>query len=83
MQHCAFNGYLRYGAVVGCGGGPLLSLSDADLGRELDLAKTAGMRAIRIDVDWSAIEAAKGHQNWTNTDRIINAITSRGMAPLG
>ena len=74
---------IGHGTVGGCGGGPLLSLSDADLGRELDAAKAAGMRSIRLDIDWSAIEGVKGQQNWANTDRIINAITTRGMTPLG
>jgi polysaccharide biosynthesis protein PslG len=74
---------IGHGAVGGCGGGPFLSLSDADLAKELDLAKAAGMKAIRLDIDWSAIEEVKGVQTWSSTDRVINAITSRGMTPLG
>jgi polysaccharide biosynthesis protein PslG len=71
------------GVVGGCGGSPLLGLSDADLSRELNVAASGGLRSIRVDVDWAAVEPTKGQRDWTNTDRVINAITSRGMTPLG
>lgn len=58
-------------------------MSDADLSRELDLARDAGMFSIRVDIDWSAIEAVRGRYNWANTDRIISAIVAHGMCPLG
>ena len=54
----------------------------APLEAELAGIAAKGARYLRIDVDWSAIEPTKGQRNWTNTDRIINAITSRGMTPL-
>ena len=72
-----------HGHVGGNGGHWLLALPNEDLGRELDAARAAGMRYMRVDVDWSQIEPVRGQRDWSNTDRVINAIVARGMCPLG
>ncbi len=64
-------------------GATLGALSDADLDRELSLARDAGMFSIRVDIDWSMIESVRGRFDWANTDRVLNAIVSHGMCPLG
>ncbi|MDJ0395788.1 beta-xylosidase [Rhodococcus sp. G-MC3] len=69
--------------IGGSPGATLGGLSDADLDRELTLARNAGMFGVRVDIDWSNIEAVRGRFNWTNTDRVLNAIVSHGMCPLG
>jgi hypothetical protein len=72
-----------HGRVGGNGGNPLLFLSDQDLRGELGAARAAGMRYMRVDVDWSHIEPVRGKRDWSNTDRVINAIVAQGMCPLG
>ena len=72
-----------HGRVGGNGGNSLLALSNEDLGRELGAARAAGMRYMRVDVDWSQIEPVRGKRDWSNTDRVINAIVADGMCPDG
>lgn len=72
-----------HGLVGGNQSGALFQMSDADLGRELDMAAAAGVRLIRLGVDWSSIEFNKGVRDWSGTDRVVNAVVARGMSPLG
>ena len=72
-----------HGYTGGAGGSGLLGLSDQDLARELGVARDAGMRYVRVDVDWSQIEPRRGTRSWTTADRVINAIVAAGMTPLG
>ncbi|MGA9869675.1 MAG: endo-1,4-beta-xylanase [Rhodococcus sp. (in: high G+C Gram-positive bacteria)] len=69
--------------IGGSPGASLGALSDADLARELGLARDAGMFGVRVDIDWSIIEPTRGRFNWANTDRVLNAIVAHGMCPLG
>ncbi|MGW5267103.1 beta-xylosidase [Rhodococcus sp. NPDC003994] len=69
--------------VGGSPGALFGGLSDADLSRELDLARDAGMFAVRIDVDWSVVEPVRGNRDWSVPDRMVDAITARGMCVLG
>jgi polysaccharide biosynthesis protein PslG len=71
------------GRVGGQNGSGMLNLSDADLTRVLAKAQSAGMSAIRLDIDWSGIEPSRGNLDWRNTDRVISAIVAHGMCPLG
>lgn len=73
---------IRYQAGVS-GGHGLMTAGDADLARELDLYVSMGMTWIRIDVDWSAIEAAEGVYDWTVPDRVVAAAEARGMQVMG
>ncbi|WP_328813239.1 cellulase family glycosylhydrolase [Rhodococcus sp. NBC_00297] len=67
--------------VGGSPGGSFGFLSDEDLGRELDIAKNAGMFSVRIDIDWSVVEPQPGRRDWSSTDRVVDAIVARGMCP--
>jgi len=71
------------GRVGGSDGAGILNLSSGDLDRLLDTAHQAGMWAIRVDVDWSRVEPGPGQQHWEDLDRVVRAVTSRGMCVLG
>lgn len=71
------------GRIAASPGAGVLSMSDADLNRELTAARDAGMWAIRVDVDWSVIEARRGIRAWTAVDRVVGAVTALGMCPVG
>ncbi|MGB3769734.1 MAG: beta-xylosidase [Rhodococcus sp. (in: high G+C Gram-positive bacteria)] len=62
-------------------GGSFGSLSDDDLGRELDVSQSAGMFSVRIDIDWSIVESQRGRYDWESVDRVVDAIVMRGMCP--
>lgn len=64
-------------------GGPFMNRTDAELRRELDALKTAGVSWIRMDIDWSAVEPQRGRRNFDRTDRVIAAVRARGMKVLG
>jgi hypothetical protein len=64
-------------------GAGFLYLSNSDQAAEVNAAKKAGVRTVRIDVDWSAIETSPGVFNWASTDRAMSAVASAGMCPLG
>lgn len=68
------------GVAAGSG---LSSLSDADLARTLDATVDGGMRWIRFDFMWSAIEPRPGQLDWSSTDRVVTAAQSRGLTILG
>ncbi len=71
-------------ALIGMnGGGPLLGLPDAQLLADLDAMRNAGAGWVRLDVDWSSIEPTRGNQNWTNTDRVVNAARTKGLQVVG
>ena len=60
-----------------------LESSDAALGGDLASVYRSGARWIRVDVDWSHIEAQRGAYDWTATDRVIAAATARHLTVLG
>ncbi|OBF27947.1 hypothetical protein [Mycobacterium sp. ACS4331] len=65
------------------GGAELMRLSDAELARELDLMRAAGVRRIRVGAEWSTVERVEGQQDWSQTDRVVDAALERGMQVLG
>ncbi len=42
--------------------------------------KAAGIAWIRIDIDWSVIEASKGRFTFTEVDRVVNYATANGLS---
>ncbi|MDQ7840653.1 MAG: hypothetical protein RDU83_06450 [bacterium] len=46
------------------------------------LARTAGIRSVRITADWSMIEPQRGRPAWTDLDRAVDAAHREGMVPL-
>ncbi|MDQ4070537.1 MAG: beta-galactosidase, partial [Actinomycetota bacterium] len=53
--------------------------SDADLRRDLDEMVAVGAQWIRLDLNWSSIEPTRGNFSWSNTDRVLEAVASRGV----
>jgi polysaccharide biosynthesis protein PslG len=71
------------GRIGGADGADMSTMSDDDLARVLDAARTAGMWSVRVDVDWSRVEPVQGRRDWTDVDRVMRAVVARGMCPLG
>lgn len=67
---------------IGISPGWNLTEPDSDLANDLSYARNVGARTYRFDLDWSVVERVQGTQDWTLTDRMVNAILSRGMKPL-
>lgn len=63
-------------------GGAWPWLPDAELARELDVMAASGARWVRVDFTWASIEAVRGTYNWSNLDRVVRAVHSRGMKVL-
>lgn len=69
---------------VGISGGyGLLMESEVDLARELGIYQGMGLTWLRIDVDWSSIEAVQGVYDWSTPDRGVAAAQAHGMKVLG
>ncbi|WP_246240528.1 cellulase family glycosylhydrolase [Mycolicibacterium madagascariense] len=64
-------------------GTDLLDMSDDDLERTLRAAHDAGVWAVRVDVDWSHVEAERGRQDWSRVDRVVHAVRALGMCAHG
>lgn len=64
-------------------GGNLQDRSDAELARELDLVAASGAKWVRLDVNWASTERVRGVRDWAPMDRVVTAITARGLAVLG
>ncbi|HET8679281.1 MAG TPA: hypothetical protein VFM39_04120, partial [bacterium] len=45
-------------------------------------AKSAGIRAVKIVADWSAIETRRGQPVWTGLDAAVAAATREGLTPV-
>lgn len=65
------------------GGATLLGESDDGLAADLDAMRATGAGWLRVDIDWSSIEADRGKQDWTAADRVVNAAHIRGLRVLG
>ena len=70
------------GAGFALGGG-FQNESDADRGRDLDLVSSAGASWVRMDVNWSMIQAqGPSSYDWAPFDRVASAARSRGFRVL-
>lgn len=49
--------------------------------KDLDMMVAAGVKVIRVDFKWEAIESQKGVYNWGPYDELINNLTRRGLRP--
>lgn len=45
-------------------------------------ARAAGVRAVKIVADWSAIEPQRGRVSWTGLDQVVAAAAREGLAPI-
>lgn len=59
--------------------GELLAGGDA----WLDRIAALGARVVRFDIRLGNVMASSGSFNWSNTDRLVNGLTSRGIKVLG
>lgn len=64
-------------------GGWFADEPDAELHADLDHMVEAGATWLRIDFDWSKIEATRGDHHWHRTDRVVDAARARGLKVLG
>ncbi len=71
------------GGDIGMAPSWIIDATDADLTRDLSAAQAAGATRFRFDVDWSVVEPARGEFNWAPIDRLVKAIETHGMRPLG
>lgn len=71
------------GRVGAAQGSDVLTMSDDDLATLLDRVTAAGMWSMRIDVDWTRVEPRQGSMNWSDVDRVVDAVSARGLCPLG
>lgn len=46
----------------------------------LTMVKEAGIAWVRIDIDWSIIEASKGSCNYADVDRVVNYAAANGLS---
>ena len=53
--------------------------SDSDLKRDLDEITALGAQWIRLDFGWTNIEPVQGTFDWSNTDRVLDAVLGRGL----
>ena len=60
-----------------------LGLSDADTNRALDMSKSAGVTAVRIDISWYVVEYDQGAPDWSLIDPLVDKIVDRDMTVLG
>ena len=54
----------------------------ASLSRQFDLMADMHVTWVRVDVDWSVVEPARGQFDWTYPDTLVDAATARGMKVL-
>ena len=80
-QRC--DGVSAKGRVGVSDGADMLDMSGDDLDRTLNAARAANVWAVRVDVDWSRVEAVRGRQDWSGVDRVIHAVRAHGMCAHG
>lgn len=77
----AVTGADRFGIAAGC---CIQWLSPMELARELDDYKALGVRWLRFDMAWNAVQdGGPDSYNWTPYDRLVRAANSRGIRLLG
>ena len=64
-------------------GARILDVDDDTLRNDIERSAALGVREIRLDFDWSRIEASKGEPDWSDTDRIVEAAASADMTIHG
>jgi len=64
-------------------GAGLRSEDDARLAGDLTAMASVGARWVRLDIDWSVIEAERGRFDWSEHDRVIEAARSADLEVLG
>ncbi len=74
----------RPGQLGLAAGGGLHELTEEELAAELDVARDAGARWLRFDVNWDVIQAGGPDAwAWEPFDRIVEGARARGLKVLG
>lgn len=61
----------------------ILSLTKAELARELDAVAATTATWLRIPIDWPSVERRRGVFDWSAPDRVVEAARARGLRVLG
>ncbi|WP_218716212.1 beta-xylosidase [Nocardia sp. MH4] len=64
------------------GGHAWLESGAAELDRQMGIVAASGATWVRIDLDWSVIEPQRGRQDWSATDRAIDAARAHDLSVL-
>lgn len=72
----------RYSVGISSGYG-LVSASEADRERELQMYADLGASLVRIDVDWSYVERTQGTYDWSVVDHTFVAAARHGIQVVG
>jgi hypothetical protein len=74
----------RAGQLGVAASGGIHNLAADELGRELDVARSAGARWLRFDLNWAVVQAGgKSSWNWAPFDRVVRAARARNLKVLG
>ncbi|SNT01345.1 cellulase family glycosylhydrolase [Rhodococcoides kyotonense] len=63
--------------------GALLWSSDAELNTTLSILDAAGIKSLRVSIPWASVEPVQNQLVWTAVDRVVNAVSARGISMLG
>lgn len=58
-------------------------LSDADTDRALDMAKSAGVTSMRLDISWYVVEYNEGTYDFSWIDPLVHKMVERNISVLG
>ena len=77
------DGFATPTLVVGFSlGSSILWAEDADVTRVFDIAASAGVDSVRVDVSWTFTEPFDGDFDWRPMDRIVEHASARGLRIL-
>ncbi len=62
-----------------CINAPLLRYDDDELSWALSEIETGGFAWVRVAIPWASVESAPGEWRWTAIDRVVRAVTERGL----
>ena len=63
-------------------GANIITASDADLARELDVMAATGAGWLRLDFPWPTVQPTPTTWNWAPFDRVVQAASARGLQIL-
>lgn len=64
-------------------GADFLTLSAADMNRNMDMMVATGAHTLRILIPWAMVEPAQGQRNWSISDTVVNFAVAHNMSILG
>ena len=61
----------------------LMYASEPELRRELQGMRKLGVRRLRIDISWAAVESNRGQLDWAGPDRVVREARAAGLRVMG